>query len=93
MPSGKTGEEGNDEGLPLPKSAATLSVAVDIGGTFTDITLADAATGQSWRAKVPSTPADPSEAFMAGVRVALDAAGASPPPSAACCTAPRSPPT
>ncbi len=57
--------------------AAPLSVAVDIGGTFTDITLADTATGQTWRAKVPSTPADPSQAFMAGVRAALDAAGAS----------------
>jgi N-methylhydantoinase A len=55
-----------------------LSVAVDIGGTFTDITLADAATGQTWRAKVPSVPADPSQAFMAGVHAALDAAGAAP---------------
>ena len=36
-------------------NAAALSVAVDIGGTFTDITLADAA-GQTWRAKMPSTP-------------------------------------
>jgi N-methylhydantoinase A len=59
-------------------NAAALSVAVDIGGTFTDITLADTATGQTWRAKVPSTPADPSQGFMAGVRAALDAAGATP---------------
>ncbi|MDB5374712.1 MAG: hydantoinase/oxoprolinase family protein, partial [Belnapia sp.] len=28
-----------------------LLVAVDIGGTFTDITLQDAATGQAWTAK------------------------------------------
>jgi N-methylhydantoinase A len=55
---------------------AGLTVAVDIGGTFTDITLADGPTGRTWRAKVPSTPADPSEAFMTGVRAALDAAGA-----------------
>ncbi len=59
-------------------SIAALSVAVDIGGTFTDITLADGVTGETWRAKVPSTPADPSEGFMAGVRAALFAAGAAP---------------
>jgi N-methylhydantoinase A len=55
-----------------------LSVAVDIGGTFTDITLQDAATGRAWRAKTPSTPADPSLAFITGVRLALDEAGAAP---------------
>ena len=58
-------------------NAAALSVAVDIGGTFTDITLADA-VGQTWRAKVPSTPTDLSEGFMAGVRTALAEANATP---------------
>jgi N-methylhydantoinase A len=53
-----------------------LAVAVDIGGTFTDVTLVDRASGQSWRAKTPSTPADPSRAFMAGVALASAAAGA-----------------
>ncbi|RVT92187.1 hydantoinase/oxoprolinase family protein [Rhodovarius crocodyli] len=52
-----------------------LLVAVDIGGTFTDITLQDAATGQAWTAKTPSTPHDPSEAFLNGVTLALEAAG------------------
>jgi len=56
----------------------TLAVAVDIGGTFTDITLADQATGRQWRAKTPSTPADPSQAFIAGVLLALADAGAQP---------------
>ena len=51
-----------------------LSVAVDIGGTFTDVTLQDAATGEAWTAKTPSTPADPSEGFLNGVRLALEAA-------------------
>jgi N-methylhydantoinase A len=60
--------------MPLPD--ATLAVAVDIGGTFTDITLQDAAGGRVWRAKTPSTPADPSQAFMTGVALALEAAGA-----------------
>jgi len=50
-----------------------LAVAVDIGGTFTDVTLQ--APGRAWRAKVPSTPADPSAAFMEGVEAALALAG------------------
>ncbi len=52
-----------------------LIVAVDIGGTFTDVTLQDGATGEAWTAKTPSTPRDPSEAFVTGLRLALDAAG------------------
>ena len=52
-----------------------LLVAVDIGGTFTDVTLQDAATGQAWTAKTPSTPRDPSEGFIAGVTQALTEAG------------------
>src|SRR6202789_67493 len=55
-----------------------LAVAVDVGGTFTDITLQDPASGRAWRAKTPSTPADPSQAFMAGVRLAREQAGAQP---------------
>jgi len=53
----------------------SLLVAVDIGGTFTDVTLQDAATGETWTAKTPSTPRDPSEAFVAGVALALQGAG------------------
>ncbi len=53
-----------------------LSVAIDIGGTFTDVTLQDAATGQAWRAKTPSVPSDPSQAFIKGLHLALAAAGA-----------------
>jgi N-methylhydantoinase A len=53
-----------------------FAVAVDIGGTFTDIALHDRASGAVWRAKTPSVPADPSVAFMTGVRLALGLAGA-----------------
>jgi N-methylhydantoinase A len=59
--------------MRLPESA--LAVAVDIGGTFTDIALHDAASGKIFRAKTPSVPSDPSEAFMTGVRLALEEAG------------------
>ena len=57
-------------------SSDHLSVAVDIGGTFTDVTLQNPATGQAWRAKTPSIPSDPSQAFINGVRLALESAGA-----------------
>ncbi len=42
-------------------------IGVDVGGTFTDLLLADD-TGRTWVAKVPSVPADPSR----GVLDALD---------------------
>ena len=56
----------------------TLSVAIDIGGTFTDVTLQDPATGRAWRAKTPSIPGDPSRAFITGMLLALGQAGAGP---------------
>ena len=43
-------------------------LGVDVGGTFTDLLLFDEADGRSWRAKVPSTPHDPSQAVLAGTR-------------------------
>jgi N-methylhydantoinase A len=57
----------------LPDSS--LAIAVDIGGTFTDIALHDASSGRIWRAKTPSVPSDPSQAFLTGIRLALDEAG------------------
>jgi N-methylhydantoinase A len=47
-------------------------VAFDVGGTFTDFTLHETATGALRHAKVPSTPADPSEAIEAGLRALID---------------------
>src|SRR4029078_1446448 len=54
---------------------SSLAIAVDIGGTFTDITLHDAQSGRIWRAKTPSVPSDPSQAFLTGVQLALEQAG------------------
>ena len=54
------------------------AVAIDTGGTFTDVTLLDRDTGQSWTAKTPSTPDDPSRGFMTGIGLALEQAGISP---------------
>ncbi len=56
----------------------TLSVAVDAGGTFTDIVLVDRASGQRWQAKVSSTPDDRSRAFAEGIAQVLSIAGRSP---------------
>jgi N-methylhydantoinase A len=59
----------------MPSPETSLAVAVDIGGTFTDVALHDAGTGKVWRAKTPSVPSDPSRAFLTGVRLALEQAG------------------
>ena len=49
------------------------SVAVDVGGTFTDIVLCNLATNEQWVHKTPSTPEDPSTGFLTGLREVLDA--------------------
>src|SRR5690242_4790636 len=48
----------------------TWRIGVDIGGTFTDVALVEEASGRIGVAKVPTTPADPTE----GVLHALEAA-------------------
>jgi N-methylhydantoinase A len=53
----------------------SYSIALDVGGTFTDVTLRDTATGRLWITKTPTTPHDPSEGFLAGVDNALALAG------------------
>lgn len=50
-------------------------VAIDIGGTFTDVVLVDDAIGERWAGKVLSTPADPSEGFFRALDVALEGTG------------------
>ena len=55
--------------------ANRLSVAIDTGGTFTDITLMDLENGESWIAKTPSTPDDRSRALADGVAEVLALAG------------------
>ncbi|MFC9556424.1 hydantoinase/oxoprolinase family protein [Rhodococcus sp. NPDC056960] len=47
-----------------------LRVAVDVGGTFTDVCIFDSRASTTRVAKVPSTPHDPMEAVVAGVRSA-----------------------
>lgn len=64
--------------MSMPLSDRGFAVAIDIGGTFTDVTVQELATGQAWRAKTPSTPSDPSLAFITGMYLALEQSGATP---------------
>jgi N-methylhydantoinase A len=57
---------------------ATYSLALDVGGTFTDVIMAEDGTGRLWTAKTPSTPHDPSQGFFIGVERMLALAGARP---------------
>jgi len=60
-----------DTSVILPPQAP-WRIGVDVGGTFTDLVLADA-TGATWVAKVPSVPSDPSLGVLAAVqRIAVD---------------------
>ncbi len=45
----------------------SVRIAIDTGGTFTDLVLSDPDTGRLVFHKVPSTPADPSRALVEGV--------------------------
>jgi N-methylhydantoinase A len=45
----------------------TYRLGVDVGGTFTDLLLVNDKTGQTWKAKVSSTPHDQSEGVLRGV--------------------------
>jgi N-methylhydantoinase A len=49
----------------------TLRIGVDTGGTFTDVVVFDAASGAVTITKTPTTPDDPAQGFMAGVRKVL----------------------
>ncbi|MBA2474607.1 MAG: hydantoinase/oxoprolinase family protein [Actinobacteria bacterium] len=53
----------------------SFRLGVDIGGTFTDATLVDEATGAVRIAKVSSTPRDPAAGFMEATRRILAEAG------------------
>lgn len=55
-----------------------LRIAIDTGGTFTDIVAIDEATGAVTAVKTPSTPADPSVGLLNGVAKVLEAAGGAP---------------
>jgi N-methylhydantoinase A len=58
--------------------ASSLRVAVDTGGTFTDVVAIDEAAGRTYVTKTASTPRQPAIALMEGLRKVTEAAGAQP---------------
>ena len=55
-----------------------ITVAFDIGGTFTDFVLHDAESSRTHTLKVPTTPQDPSIAVMGGLATIISAAKVEP---------------
>ena len=53
-------------------SQSTFRLAIDVGGTFTDVVLIDDQRRKLWFAKVLSTPDDPSRGSLAGVAEILE---------------------
>ncbi|WP_300620531.1 hydantoinase/oxoprolinase family protein [Dokdonella sp.] len=53
-------------------------LGVDVGGTFTDLLLMNEASGESYTAKVPSTPHDPSLAVLDGIDKICRSSGVDP---------------
>jgi len=47
-------------------------VGIDVGGTFTDVVLLDSRSGEVWSAKVPTTPKDPTQGALNGLRAILE---------------------
>src|SRR5262245_3574356 len=70
-----------DHWQAMPRSSARAgryTIALDVGGTFTDVALHDRASGGLWIVKTPTTPGDPAEGFLIGVDRALRLAGTGP---------------
>ena len=58
-------------------SSSSLRLAIDIGGTFTDTVLADAKDNILASTKTPTTPTDPTEGALDGIRHVLETSGRS----------------
>ncbi|WP_369130976.1 hydantoinase/oxoprolinase family protein [Modestobacter roseus] len=56
-------------------SGRRVRIGIDTGGTFTDVVAVDEETGEVATTKTPSTPSDPAEGFLAGVRKVLGQLG------------------
>ena len=59
-------------------SSASYRLGVDVGGTYTDLLLIDESNGDTFRAKVHSTPADSSIGVFNGIEQVCAAAGVDP---------------
>jgi N-methylhydantoinase A len=59
-------------------AGSDVRIGIDIGGTFTDFLLIDSATGSFTVHKALTTPQDPSQAVLEGLKFLLDRAGVAP---------------
>ena len=57
-------------------TARRIRIGIDTGGTFTDVVALDEDSGELVTTKTPSTPSNPADGFLAGVRKVLDLMGA-----------------
>ncbi|MCC5920078.1 MAG: hydantoinase/oxoprolinase family protein [Cyclobacteriaceae bacterium] len=57
---------------------AKVRLGVDVGGTFTDVLLMNMDSGDTFRAKTPSTPSDQSVGIIKGILKACEKAGVDP---------------
>lgn len=53
-------------------------VGIDVGGTFTDVVVLDTASGEIWSAKVPTTPKEPTEGAIQGLKLILEMSDSAP---------------
>ena len=58
-------------------SARRIRIGIDTGGTFTDVVALDEDSGELVTTKTPSTPGNPADGFLVGVRKVLGLMGAS----------------
>jgi N-methylhydantoinase A len=63
---------------PVTARSTAYAIALDVGGTFTDVALVHEASGRLWVTKTPTTPDDPSTGFIGGIDKALRLAGVAP---------------
>lgn len=63
---------------PISAKARRLRIAVDVGGTFTDVTLWDPSVPVLLAAKANTTPKDRAIGVLDGIALALETAGAGP---------------
>jgi len=61
--------------MEMESEQATIRVATDVGGTFTDFSAVNDRTGETHVFKRPSTPDDPSRAILHGLRELAEARG------------------
>ncbi|MEW1954904.1 hydantoinase/oxoprolinase family protein [Terrabacter sp. NPDC080008] len=54
-----------------------IRIGIDTGGTFTDVVALDESSGELVTTKTPSTPGNPADGFLNGVRKVLELMGAS----------------